>query len=111
MDCSNLRGEIDDVSEYSIDRFRESVQFGVVGVNRQESGLDRCLLAGIVEDHTAGHVPHGVHGKFYQCFSVAQVTELDGIIIRKAGSAALTDYLANPTVRGDSEVVLCDCDL
>ncbi len=111
MDCSNLRGEIDDVSEYSIDRFRESVQCGVVGVNRQEPGLDRCLLASIVEDHAAGHVPYGVHGKFDQCFRVAQVTELDGIIIRKVGSAALTDHLTNPAVRGNSEVVLGDCDL
>ena len=111
MDCSNVCGEIDDVSEYSVDRFRESVQFGVVGVNRQEPGLDRCLLASIVEDRAAGHVPYGVHGKFDQCFCVAQVTELDGIIIRKVGSAAFTDHLTNPAVRGDSEVVLGDCDL
>jgi len=95
MDCSNVCGEIDDVSEHSVDRFWEPVQFGVVGVNRQEPGLDRCLLASIVEDHAAGHVPYGVHGKFDQCFRVAQVTELDGTYI--AITKTVDDWKINGT--------------
>ncbi len=77
---------------------------------RKQPGFDHNLMIPVEHDRRARHMPDCIDRNFRQRFDTAQMTELDGIKVRRTGAGALADHFSDPAVQGDSEILLADRD-